>query len=256
MRGPSKITNEMQNGRMLPFCFTSRLRSIVVGVWLIVIFAIVIPYSTDAQILQDLFKSANSGPPPQESQINVPGKTVRIKVGEIRTATWVGKPIWNVEGEIKFGPLHFAINGTQVVLDVTNVECLGLDDALEKSTNSDISYDKENDGSPESKNWPAIIEFTLPNDQRLFGQTVTANLQMQVAYLGLQNRPYQAPIVSPMDATMSNLVSFKIASAEDAKKYSAIDNSDTFQQFKFYIGLAFILVLFVVAGNIAFGRRR
>ena len=239
----------------VPFGFPSRFRWVGVVVWLAMVFAIVNPYAASAQILKDLLQAANSGPIPRETDMNVPGKTVRIKVGEINTATWIGKPIWNVDGEIKFGPLHFNINGTPIELNVTGVQCLGLDDQLEKSTSANVEYDKEN-GSPAPKHWPIILEFKLPKDERLYSQTVTAHLKMRVEYLGIQNRSYQAPTVSPTDATMESPVSFKIASAEDAKKYSSIGNSDAFQNITFYGGLAFCFVLLIVIGNVFFGHRR
>jgi len=63
--------------------------------WFMVLIAIAIvnPKLAGAQgILRDLFRAANRGALTEPTRLNVPGKTVRIKVGQVETAAWAGVP--------------------------------------------------------------------------------------------------------------------------------------------------------------------
>jgi hypothetical protein len=210
----------------------------------------------NASVGGDLLKAANGGPAPEETSVNVPGKTVRIRVGVIDAATWLGKPIWNVDGDIKFGPLRLMIGGTPIEWSVADAHCLGEDKGLEKSTDPNIDYDKANGGNIETRHWPIILEFVLPNDPRLYGQTVTADLAMHVAYLGRQGRPYMPPVTSSMNATMQTPVSIKIASVEEAKHYNSFLDSDFIHGAFFYIVTIGCFLFLLAVANFLWGKKR
>jgi hypothetical protein len=228
--------------------------------WFMVLIAIAIvnPPSARAQgILRDLFRAANRGALPEPTTLNVPGKTVRIKVGQVETAAWAGTPQWLVQGEIKFGPLRLTKDGdANGEWNIPTAHCIEVDEVKKPLGDSFYNYDKTDNGLFDSVTSPVILEFVLPNDQRLYGQTLTADLTMHVDYVGLQKRPYQAPIPSTMSATMATPVLIKVASVEEAKQYSAIGESNTWHQIKFYGGLGLCLVFLLVVGRFLFGGRR
>jgi hypothetical protein len=229
--------------------------------WLATLIAIAIvnPPSAKAGTGRDLWRLANRGSLPEATKINVPGKTVRVMVGEVETATWAGKPQWVVEGVIKFGPLRLTKDGTNIEWNTPDVHCLVVEDLKTIAPYQGTSYseyDKKDNGAFESITAPIILEFVLPDDQRLYGQTLTAELAMNIAYLGLQMRPYQPPIISPMNTTMETPVAIKIASVEEAKKYSALADSVAVQQFKFYAVIIGCCVFLMAVGYFLWGRHQ
>lgn len=215
----------------------------------------ILPPSANAQgILRDLFRDFNGGPATEPTKMNVPGKTVRIKVGQVVTARWLGKPQWAVRGQIKFGPLRLTKDGVSNEWNVSKFRCLD-DDDVKGPFETRNNYDKGDYGIYDFNVAPIILEFDLPADQRLSGQNITADLAMQVDYAGRDNRPFEAPFVSPKTAAMETPVTIKVASAEEAKQYNSIADSGALHQLTFYGGLAGCVVFLLIVGNFLWGRR-
>jgi len=207
-------------------------------------------------LLRDLFRASNQGPLPEPTTTNVPGKTVRIKVGEVEAATWAGRPQWLLDGPVKFGPLHLSGKGNNAEWNVPDVHCL----VVENLTQLDDRYSeydrKDNVAEWETVNYPIVLEFVLPNDQKLYGQTLTADLQLNVKYMGLERIPYEPPRLTEKHQSMTMPVSFKVATAEEAKHYSGVSDSGFIRNLKFYGALLGCFLFLLLIGRLFFGRRR
>lgn len=204
-------------------------------------------------IFRDLYRAANRGPIPEPTKLNVPGKAVRIQVGQIRAATWAGKPQWIVGANFHFGPLRLAADGATLEWKVPDAHCLFDEDVKELATSD---YDKDDNGIFDSIDVPIILEFRMPLDQRLYGQTLTADLVMSVEYAGVEPQPYQPPVVSLKAAVMQTPVSVRVASVEEAKHYGSLTDSGAYHSIKFYGGLGLVLVFLLIMGRFLFGGRR
>ena len=197
-------------------------------------------------LARDLFRASRRGPLPTATEKNVPGKTVRIKVGEVEAAAWGGLPQCLLEGPVKFGPLRIAGNADNAEWNVPDVHCLVVEDLNHLDTRYS-DYDKKDNGAEwETVNYPIVLEFVLPNDQRLYGQTLTADLQLNVKYMGSQRIPYEPPQLREMHQSMKTPVSFTVATVEEAKHYSAVLDSG-FASGVTYYGAILVCILIAIA---------
>ena len=164
-----------------------------------------------------------------------PGGRVTVTVGEIRTGSFFGRPLW-YSGSVQVTPVALTLaSGQRIRWTATDVTDNGW------GAPGDNRYDKDN-GRPRISTHEVNVTFTLNDDTNLFGATLTAHVKVVANYV--------ADVAQKTVATqtLEKEVSFNVGTPDEIR-------SDKKRRF-IGLSIASVSLIVVVGGAIVIARKK
>ena len=138
-----------------------------------------------------------------------PGGSVIIRVGEVKTASWLSRPLWRSETVRIVPDPQVDSNGEHVVWTAANVKTNESSINLNKARWTGRTDNKN--GKPIIRSRKVLVEFELNNDERLIGATLSAHVLVKIRYS-------TGGII--LTRTIDKDVTFKVGTADEIQKSS------------------------------------
>lgn len=179
-----------------------------------------------------------------DSPLIAPGGHVQLKVGTIDCTEWRGKPLWKATSiNVKPEPLKLPdgqrLEWTMDHVHVYNPEVISVEENLrEWSRYPDHKL-------PDDRTYDILIDFTLQNDNRLLGQTISFDVNMLVVYQRCEGkaidlRGYEICVAQKHEMRITTPVTFTVSTADEVNAYRVA-------QFKLFSYITSGIVILLIA---------